>query len=116
MGTNSRLPIPVVTVKYSALTAVPPGATTLIGPLVAPGGTMTSILVPDTISNSRALTPLNSMEVASNSLVPVRVTRVPTGPLVGVNWVMVGERASRVVAMASFDNTEAPVMLNTRTR
>ena len=74
MGTNRRLWNPVVTVKCSALTAVPPGVTTLIGPLVAPGGTMTSILVPDTISNSGALTPLNSIEVASKRWVPARVT------------------------------------------
>ena len=59
MGTNNRLRIPVVTVKGSALTAMPPGVTKPIGPLVAPGGTTASMLVPDTTSNSAALTPLN---------------------------------------------------------
>ena len=52
------------TVKCSALTAVPPGVTTLIGPLVAPEGTTASMLVPDTTSNSTALTPLNKTSVA----------------------------------------------------
>jgi hypothetical protein len=38
-----------------------------------------------------ALVPLNSTEVAPVRLVPVMVTLVPTGPLVGEKLVMVGE-------------------------
>ena len=69
------------TVKGSALTAMPPGVTTLIGPLVAPGGTTASMPVPDTTSNSTAPTPLNRTSVAPRKWVPVRVTRVPTAQL-----------------------------------
>ena len=52
------------TVNVSALTAVPSGVTTLIGPLVAPEGTTASMLVPDTTSKTTALTRLNRTAVA----------------------------------------------------
>ena len=72
------------------LTAVPPGVTTLIGPLVAPEGTTASMLVADTTSNMGALTLLNKTSVAPRKWVPVKVTRVPAGPAVGVKRVKVG--------------------------
>ena len=104
------------TVKGSALTAVPPGVTTLIGPLVAPEGTTASMLLPDTTSNSGALTPLNATAVASLRWVPVSVTRAPTGPRVGLNRVRVGGTTSKVLALATFEKTEDRTTLNARTR
>jgi hypothetical protein len=43
---------------------------------------------------------LNSTRLALTKLVPLIVTEVPTGPLVGVNDVMVGGAASAAGAMA----------------
>ena len=115
-GTNSRLLISTtVTVKGSALTAVPPGVTTLIGPLVASGGTMARILVIETTSNSRELTRLNRTSVTPRKWVPVTVTLVPTGPLAGVNPVMFGG-SCKVIVVASFENSEAAFALKASTR
>ena len=83
-----------VTVNGSALTAVPPGVMTLIGPLVAFGGTRARIRVIETTSKSREPTPLNCTSVAPGKWVPVRVTRDPGGPLVGLNRVRVGGSAA----------------------
>jgi hypothetical protein len=49
-----------LTVKLLALVAVPPGVVTLIGPFVAPRGTLASILVDLTaMSKSATAVPLN---------------------------------------------------------
>ena len=47
-----------------------------------------------------ALTPLNRTAVAPVKLVPLIVTLVPTGPLVGVKLVIVGGPAVTVKALA----------------
>src|SRR5439155_19507361 len=79
----------LITVKLPALLAVPPGVVTLIGPLVAPAGTVAVIAVAEP-TVKLALVPLNSTAVAPLKLVPLIVTLVPTGPLPGVKLVIVG--------------------------
>src|SRR5689334_3622795 len=78
-----------ITVKLELLVAVPPGALTLIGPVVAVAGTVAEIEVSEMTVNV-ALTPLNLTAVAPVKFVPVIVTLVPAGPLVGVKLVNVG--------------------------
>ena len=78
-----------VTVKLFVLVAVPPGVVTLSGPVVAPVGTVAWIVVAE-VTVKLALTPLNVTVVAPVKLVPLIVTLVPTGPLVGVKLVIVG--------------------------
>src|SRR5882762_8903856 len=77
------------TVKLLALLAVPPGVVTLIGPVVAPDGTVAVIAVAE-FTVKLALVPLNSTDVAPVKFVPLIVTLVPAGPLPGVKLVMVG--------------------------
>src|SRR5205814_10567765 len=77
------------TVKLAALLAVPPGVVTLIGPLVAPAGTVAVIAVAE-LTVKLALVPLNSTAEAPVKLVPLMVTLVPTGPLPGVKLEIVG--------------------------
>ena len=79
----------LMTVKLAALLAVPAEVVTLIGPLVAPAGTVAVIVVAEA-TVKLALAPLNSTAVAPVKLVPLIVTLVPTGPLAGVKLVMVG--------------------------
>src|SRR6266480_1578688 len=79
----------LMTVKLAALLAVPSEVVTLIGPLVAPAGTVAVIAVAEP-TVKLALVPLNSTAVAPLKLVPLIVTLVPTGPLPGVKLVIVG--------------------------
>ena len=60
-----------------------------IGPVVAPVGTVAVTCVSE-FRVKVAETPLNVTLVAPVKLVPVIVTEVPTGPLVGVKLVMAG--------------------------
>ncbi len=80
----------LVTVKVPELVAVPPGAVTLIFPVVAPEGTVTVILLPELTVKVVALVPLNFTEVAPVKFEPLIVTDVPTGPLFGEKPEMVG--------------------------
>lgn len=73
----------VDTVKFVVLAAVPLGVVTLIGPVVAVAGTVALIEEADT-NEKDALTPLNLTDVAPVRLLPLIVTDVPVGPLVGV--------------------------------
>src|SRR5437879_9640060 len=77
------------TVKLLALVAVPPGVVTLSGPVVAPLGTVAEIEVEE-VAVKLALVPLKVTAVAPVKFVPVIVTGVPTGPLVGTKLVIVG--------------------------
>jgi hypothetical protein len=93
---NDPLPAPAfaavkiaVTAKLPALVAVPPGVVTLTGPVVAPAGTIAWIAVSEATVKV-APTPLNATAVAPVKLVPLIVTLVPTGPLVGAKLVIVG--------------------------
>src|SRR5436190_1140651 len=78
-----------VTVKIDALVPVPPGVVTAIGPDVAPLGTVTVICVSE-FTLKTAPVPLNVTEEAPVKFVPVMVTLLPTGPLVGLKLVTVG--------------------------
>ena len=90
-----------VTVKFVELVAVPLGVVTRIGPVVAPVGTVTVILVPAPFTvKPGAFTLLNETAVAPVKLVPLIWTEVPTGPLVGLNDVIVG--AAPVVVTVKF--------------
>src|SRR5438477_562074 len=79
----------LTTVNASVLVAVPPDVVTLSGPVVAPAGTVAWIAVAE-VTVKVALTPLNVTEVAPRKFVPLIVTLVPTGPLVGVKLAIVG--------------------------
>jgi hypothetical protein len=60
-----------------------------IGPVVAPVGTVAVTCVSEFTLNV-AETPLNVTLVAPVKPIPMIVTEVPTGPLVGLNLVMAG--------------------------
>jgi len=82
--------VPVIPVNprlNGALT--PPAVVTLIGPVVAPAGTVAWIAVFDVTAKVAAV-PLNVTVVAPLKLVPLIVTLAPTNPLVGVKLVIVG--------------------------
>jgi hypothetical protein len=79
----------LITVKLLALLAVPAGLVTLIGPVAAPAGTVAVIVVAE-FTVKLALVPLNSTAVAVVKFVPLIVTLVPTGPLLGVKLATVG--------------------------
>src|SRR5438552_2324842 len=78
------------TVKALVLVAAPPGVVTLSGPVVAPVGTISRIVVAEATVKGAAPVPLNVTAVAPVKFVPLIVTMVPTGPLVGVKLVIVG--------------------------
>jgi len=77
------------TVKVPALVATPPGAVTLIVP-VLPAPTTALILVDDNMLKEAASVPPNFTEVAPVKLVPVITTVTLCAPLLGVNEEMVG--------------------------
>ena len=79
----------LTTVKLLLFVAVPPGVVTLSGPAVAPAGTVAWIAVAE-VTVKLALNPLNATAVAPVNSVPLIVTLVPTGPLVGAKLVIVG--------------------------
>jgi hypothetical protein len=77
------------TVNALALVAVPADVVTRSGPVVAPAGTTVAIDVSEA-TVKLALVPLNVTAVAPVNPVPVIVTLLPAGPLVGVKLVIVG--------------------------
>src|SRR2546426_12302361 len=85
-----------MTVKLLALIAVPPDVVTLIGPVVAPLGRVVAIEVNE-FTVKLAATPLMVTDVTPVKFVPVIVTLVPTGPLVGEKLVIVGGDRKSVV-------------------
>jgi hypothetical protein len=93
----------LTTVKLLPLVPVPAAVVTLIGPVVAPAGTVAVIAVADATEKA-ALTPLNVTAVAPVKLVPLIDTEVPTGPNAGVKLVTVGALAAApVVAVATLE-------------
>ena len=68
---------------------IPPGVVTVTLPVVAPAGTVAVIWLPE-FTVKLAAVPLKLTAVAPVRLVPVRMTEVPTGPLVGLRLVMAG--------------------------
>ena len=89
----------VVTRKFVALTAVPSGVVTRIGPVVAEGGTVARISVEETTVKFGALVPLNDTLLTLKKLVPRMVTSVPTGPSVGEKLVIFGRTRKVFVLM-----------------
>lgn len=75
------------------LVAVPPGVVTETFP-DAPAPTTAVILVADTTINEVAAVPPKLTAVVPMKFVPVMVTVVPLGPVVGVKLVIVGGRAT----------------------
>jgi hypothetical protein len=74
-----------VTVKRVVDTIAPlPGVVTVMGPVLAPAGTVV-VIVPEGLTVKVAATPLNETAVAPVKAVPVIVTPVPTGPKIGAN-------------------------------
>src|SRR3989440_11813824 len=84
-----------VTVKLVALVAVPPGVVTLIGPVVAPLGTVAVICVSE-FTAKEAAAPLNATAVAPVKCEPLIVTPAPTGPLAGLNELIIGAEGATV--------------------
>jgi hypothetical protein len=81
-----------ITVKVTPLLGTPPTVTTT-GPVVAPAGTGTMMLVGLQFETVVAGVPLNVTVLDPTDepkLVPVMVTDVPTAPDVGLKFVMVG--------------------------
>ena len=92
-STVAGLPVRITgtTVNTMPLLAIPPTVTTTL-PVVAPAGTGTRMLVADQVVGV-ALVPLKVtvlVPLVAPKLVPVIVTAVATGPLVGARVVMVG--------------------------
>src|SRR5262249_46892147 len=86
-----------VTVKRVVVFKGPlPGVVTVMGPVVAPAGTVV-VIVPEGLTVKVDATPLNETAVAP--VKPVIVTPVPTGPKVGVNGLKL--IPSRKAAMSS---------------
>jgi hypothetical protein len=81
------------TVKFVELVAVPPGVVTAIGPVPAFIGTGAVICVSKFTVKLVAVTPPKVTAVAPVKPVPVITTEVPTGPIVGLNEVIVGRGA-----------------------
>ena len=71
-----------MTTKLVALLAVPPAVVTVIGPLVAPVGTVAVICV-DESTLKVAVAPLKRTALALSKALPVSVTVAPTGPVAG---------------------------------
>ena len=90
VGVNPEIVGDGMTVKFPLLVAVPPGASTWTGPVVAPAGTLSVIWVSETTVNDGWLVPLKRTAEAPEKPAPLMVTEVPTGPLVGVNPVIAG--------------------------
>ena len=78
-----------ITVKLAALELVPATLITLIGPDVAPAGTVARSSV--SLSTVKlAAVPLNVTALAVLKLVPWTITSAPIGPVAGLNALMVG--------------------------
>ena len=79
----------IVTLKLALLVALPVGVVTVIGPVVAPAGTVALICVlPPTVK--LAFVPLKVTFDAFWNHCPLIVTVVPTRPLVGLKPLMTG--------------------------
>jgi hypothetical protein len=78
-----------ITAKFVALVTLPPGPVTVIGPLVAPAGTLATICVSLEIMKTAGW-PLKLTAVAPLKFVPVKVTLLPARPEAGEKLVSVG--------------------------
>ena len=83
------------TVKVPSEVPVPEGVTTDSGPVTAPAGTWTSILVPPSCQNSVAATPPKATWVTPAKPAPARTTVAPGAPWAGWNPLTTGGRVWR---------------------
>ncbi len=92
VGLNEEMMGGVVTVKLLELTAVEPETVTLIGPVEAPEGTVTTsfVVVADETVAAAPLNCTESFDLVALKFVPLMVTDVPTAPLVGEKLERVG--------------------------
>ena len=81
--------------KLVALCAVPPGATTAIVPVFAPGGTV-AVIRPSVTTLKAAALFLNVTDVAPVKPDPLIVTSVPGDPLLGLKLEIVGAGTTTV--------------------
>jgi hypothetical protein len=87
----------LVTVKSVLVVTVPPAVVTAIGPVVAAVGTPVMIVVAVTLLIVAGTPCTNTVDVGPK-LVPMMVTSVPTGPLVGVKLEIVGGGGTKTVS------------------
>ncbi len=92
--------IHVPTKKLEALAAVPSGVVTLIGPVVAPAGTVALIDEEESAVKTAGM-PLNSTAVGSDKLDPLMVVVVPTSPQPGKKPVIAGFGETALTAAAA---------------
>ena len=88
-------------VKLEPLVAVRPSTVTVMGPVVAPEGTVTVILV-ELLAVTVATVPLNCTTLIACTglkLVPVIVIDSPVVPRVGVKLVMVGAGTAKITGL-----------------
>lgn len=81
--------IGTVTTKFDADVPVPIGVVTVIGPVVAPTGTV-AVMIESLTNVNTAGIPLNDTSVTPVKLCPVIVTNCPTGPEGGAKLKMLG--------------------------
>jgi hypothetical protein len=110
---------PIVTVKLALLCAAPFGVMTVMGPLTAPLGTVVRIWVPAAFVLNPAGIPLNLTDDAPTKPVPLMVTPVPVGPLVGVKFAILGEAPAQawsdmIDATRATTTAEVPSILDAR--
>ncbi len=102
-----------VTVNDEALVPVPEAVVTATRPVVAPLGTVARSCVAETTVKAVAATPLKRTALAPEKYVPLIVTDVPTGPLVGENDVTVGATEAVTVNAAEVDVDPTGVLTRT---
>lgn len=91
---RSSVALEEVTVKLPADVAVPPGAVTVIFPLVVPPATTAVICVAVFTTKLDAALPLNATAVAPLKLLPAITTEVPVGPPPGLKLEIAGGAAT----------------------
>ena len=82
----------------------------MIGPVLAPAGTVALIDESEPTENVVALVPLNVTFVAAVKWLPVIVTTVPTAPLVGLKDEIVGAGGVVTVKLVELDAVPPPVV------
>jgi len=98
-------------VNALALVAVPPAVVTLSGPVVAPTGTVATIVVAD-VTVKVAGVPLNRTAVVPVKFAPLMVTPLPTTPLAGEKVVTIG--AGMTVKLFALDAVPSGVVTTSR--
>src|SRR5215470_467883 len=101
MSDSPQMPFTVGATKMGPVTALPPDGVTTTGPVVAPLGTVTAMLVLVQVEGY-AVTPLN---VTLPKLVPrfnpAMDTLVPAAPLPGLTLVMAGPTTNLIPLLCS---------------